>query len=72
MFRINLCSAKEAYVQEIIQKILLEEAKKIGKAFRDGDLKITGIDVDQILPFVSRFCGGASQDKKKQIALRTN
>lgn len=47
MFRINLCSAKEAFVQEIIQKNMIRGSKKlIGNAFRDGDLKITGIDVD--------------------------
>ena len=38
-------------------------------AFRDGALKTTGTDVDKILPPVSRFGGGGSRDKKKQIVI---
>lgn len=63
---------KEVDIQELIQeeKLKPEETKKLmDNAFRDGILKTTGIDVDKILPPVSRFGGGGSRDKKKQIVI---
>lgn len=63
---------KEADIQELIQeeKLKPEETKKLMEnAFRDGVLKTTGTDVDKILPPVSRFGGGGSRDKKKQIVI---
>lgn len=38
-------------------------------AFSDGVLKTIGTDIDKILPPISRFGGGGSRDKKKQIVI---
>ncbi len=39
----------------------------INNSFRDGVLKITGTDIDVILPAVSRFGGGNRAMKKKRV-----
>ena len=57
--------------EEDLQIIITEEKLKsketrkfLDHAFRDGEIKTTGTDIDQILPPVSRFGGG--RDMKKQ------
>ena len=63
---------KEADIQELIQeeKLKPEETKKLMEnAFSDGVLKTIGTDIDKILPPISRFGGGGSRDKKKQIVI---
>ena len=48
------------------EKLKPEETRKfIQTSFRDGEIKTTGVDIDGILPPVSRF-GGGSREKKKQ------
>lgn len=42
-----------------------ETRKFLENAFRDGEIKTTGTDIDKIMPPISRFGGGA-RDKKKQ------
>ena len=36
-------------------------------AFRDGAIRTTGTDIDKVLPAMSRFGGGNSQEKKKTV-----
>ena len=45
-----------------------ETRKFLENAFRDGEIKTTGIDIDRLMPPVSRFGGGA-RDKKKQTVI---
>ncbi len=63
--------------QQELEQIIAEEKLKpteaqrfIANAFRDGALKTTGTDIDQILPPVSRFGGGNRTEKKKTIIQR--
>lgn len=50
------------------EKLKLEETQRfIDNSFRDGVLKTTGIDIDAILPPVSRFSGGNRMEKKKRV-----
>lgn len=63
--------------QQELEQIIAEEELKpaeaqrfVANAFRDGALKTTGTDIDQILPPVSRFGGGNRTEKKKTIIQR--
>lgn len=38
-------------------------------AFRDGEIKTTGTDIDKLMPPVSRFGGGGARAKKKQSVI---
>ena len=38
----------------------------LGNAFRDGEIKTTGTDIDQLMPPVSRF-GGTRARKKETV-----
>ena len=45
-----------------------EETRKfVENAFRDGEIKTTGTDIDKIMPPVSRFGGGNRAEKKQTI-----
>jgi type I restriction enzyme R subunit len=39
----------------------------LGNAFRDGAIKTTGMDIDRILPPISRFDGGDRDARKRGI-----
>ena len=63
--------------QQELEQIIAEEKLKpaevqrfVANVFRDGALKTTGTDIDQILPPVSRFGGGNRTEKKKTIIQR--
>ena len=63
--------------QQELEQIIAEEKLKpaeaqrfVANAFRDGALKTTGTDIDQILPPGSRFGGGNRTEKKKTIIQR--
>ena len=63
---------REEDIAQLIQseKLKPEETRKfVDNAFRDGVLKTTGIDVDKILPPVSRFSGGGKRVQKKQTVI---
>lgn len=45
-----------------------ETRKFIDNAFRDGEIKTTGTDIDKIMPPVSRFGGGRATKKQGVIA----
>ena len=50
------------------EKLKFDETHKfIDNSFRDGVLKTTGTDIDDILPAVSRFGGGNRVEKKKRV-----
>jgi type I restriction enzyme R subunit len=58
--------------EEELQNIITEENLKpedtrrfLENAFRDGEIKTTGTDIDKLMPPVSRF-GGSGRAKKKQ------
>ena len=70
--------AWEAYVkqrkQDELNEIITSEslkadetAKFVENAFRDGEIRTTGTDIDKILPAMSRFGGGNRQEKKKTV-----
>lgn len=53
------------------EKLKAEETHKfIDNSFRDGVLKTTGMDIDVIMPAVSRFGGGNRAEKKKRVIER--
>ena len=59
---------------EDLKRIISEEKLKedetwkyMEKAFRDGEVKTNGTDIDRILPPVSRFGGSGRADKKKTV-----
>ena len=47
-----------------------ETKKYISNAFRDGQLRTTGTDIDKILPAMSRFGGGGNRSYKKTSVIR--
>lgn len=63
---------KEAMLAAIIAEERLQDddtRKLVANAFRDGQIKTTGTDVDRIMPPMSRF-DGARDQKKEQIIER--
>ena len=63
---------RENELNTIIEEARLnaEETRKfIENAFRDGEVKTTGTDIDKIMPPISRF-GGGREEMKKQILER--
>ena len=70
--------AWEAYVkqrkQDDLNEIITSEnlkadetTKFVENAFRDGEIRTTGTDIDKILPAMSRFGGGNRQEKRKTV-----
>ena len=71
MFEIKLIRQVEINIDYAEGKLKPAEAQRfVAYAFRDGALKTTGTDIDQILPPVSRFGGGNRTEKKKTIIQR--
>ncbi len=56
-------------MQLIADENLKEEETRrfIENAFRDGEIKTTGTDIDKLMPPVSRFGGGNREAKKQGI-----
>lgn len=53
------------------EKLKEDETRKyIANAFRDGEIKTTGTDIDKLMPPVSRFGGGNRAEKKRGIIER--
>lgn len=60
---------READLNAIIEEEELkpqDTRKFMENAFRDGEIKTSGTDIDKLMPPVSRFGGGGVRDKKKQ------
>ena len=63
---------KEEELEAIIkdEKLKPTETKKfIDNAFRDGQVRTTGTDIDKILPAMSRFGGGGNRTYKKMTVI---
>ena len=63
---------KEKEISTIIteEKLKEDETKRfIDNAFRDGELKTTGIGIDNLLPPMRRFGGGSNRAEKKQTVI---
>ena len=63
---------REKELTQIIQEEKLKESetrKFLENAFRDGEIKTTGTDIDKLMPPVSRFGGGGARAKKKQTVI---
>lgn len=63
---------REKELTQIIQEEKLREPetrKFLESAFRDGEIKTTGTDIDKLMPPVSRFGGGGARAKKKQTII---
>ena len=61
---------KERQLAEIIreEKLKDEETRRfMESAFRDGEVKTTGTDIDKLMPPISRFGGGNRAEKKQTI-----
>lgn len=61
---------REKELQTIIteEKLKLEDTRKfLENAFRDGEIKTTGTDIDKLMPPVSRFGGGGRAQKKQSV-----
>lgn len=64
---------KEKELAAIIQEEKLKAAetrKFVENAFRDGQVRTTGTDIDKILPAMSRFGGGGNRSNKKLSVIR--
>lgn len=62
---------READLNQIVQeeKLKPEETRKyLENAFREGEVKTVGTDIDKLMPPVSRF-GGGNRAKKKQTII---
>ncbi len=61
---------RERELRQIISEEKLKEPETrrfIENAFRDGEIKTTGTDIDKLMPPVSRFGGGGRAKKKQTI-----
>ena len=61
---------RERQLMEIIDSEKLKEAetrKFLENAFRDGEIRTTGTDIDKLMPPVSRFGGGGRAAKKQGV-----
>ena len=61
---------REKQLNQIIQEEGLKDAetrKFLENAFRDGEVRTTGTDIDKLMPPVSRFGGGKRTEKKQRI-----
>ena len=69
-WRSYVAEEKEKQLVQIIQEERLNEEatrKFVDDAFRNGEVKTTGTDIDKIMPPVSRFGGGNRTAKKQTI-----
>lgn len=61
---------REEELETIIQEEKLkdlETRKFIENAFRDGEIKTAGTEIDRLMPPVSRFAGGKREEKKERV-----
>ena len=70
-WREYIVQERERELDQIIKEERLREPETrrfLENAFRDGEIRTTGTDLDKILPPVSRF-GGSGREKKKQSVI---
>ena len=64
-----VAESREADLSAIIaeERLKAQDTRKfLENAFRDGEMKTSGTDIDKLMPPVSRFGGGGARAKKKQ------
>ena len=69
-WHLYVAEGKERQLVQIIQeeKLKEEETRRFMEiAFRDGEVKTTGTDIDKLMPPMSRFGGGNRAAKKHGI-----
>ena len=69
-WRNYVAEERERQLMEIVNSEHLKEAetrKFLENAFRDGEVRTTGTDIDKLMPPVSRFGGGSRTAKKQTI-----
>lgn len=62
--------AREEELETIIKEEKLkdlETRKFMENAFRDGEIKTAGTEIDRLMPPVSRFAGGKREEKKERV-----
>ena len=65
-----VATQREAEMQDIIaaEKLKPEDTRRfLAHAFRDGEIKTAGTDIDKLMPPVSRFGGGGRTEKKQGV-----
>ena len=65
-----VATQREAEMQDIIaaEKLKPEDTRRfLAHAFRDGEIKTAGTDIDKLMPPVSRFGGGGRAAKKQSV-----
>ena len=65
-----VAAQREHDLENIIteEKLKPEDTRRfLDNAFRDGEIKTTGTDIDKIMPPVSRFGGGGRAEKKQGV-----
>lgn len=55
--------------EELCEPERKENRKFVEDAFRDGEIRTTGTDIDQLMPPVSQFGGDGARAKKKQMVI---
>ena len=63
---------REKDLEDLIagEKLKPEDTRKyVNNAFRDGEMKTSGTDIDKIMPPISRFGGGGKREEKKQTII---
>ena len=68
-----VAEARESELAQIIAEEKLREPetrKFLENAFRDGELRTVGTEIDKLMPPVSRFGGGARTQKKQRVIER--
>ena len=61
---------RERELAQIIQEEKLKEAETrryVENAFRDGEIRTSGTDIDKLMPPISRFGGGNRAQKKQGV-----
>ena len=69
-WRSYVAEEREKQLTELIAEEKLKDAetrKFIENAFRDGEVKTTGTEIDRLMPPVSRFGGGNRAAKKQGV-----
>lgn len=65
-----VATQKETQLAALIAEERLKDAETrqfMANAFRDGAVKTTGMDIDNLLPPMSRFGGGNRAEKKRIV-----
>lgn len=69
-WHVYIAEERERELKQIIQDEKLrdfETRKFMENAFRDGEIRTAGTDIDKLMPPVSRFGGGGRTEKKQSV-----